>query len=121
MENMVASWQPIEELVDMITSLDISGDQFGIIHSDQHSGNFHFVGNQPTIFDFEHCAYGWRAYELVMTESMSDPQKAELFKGYESVRPLSKGEKDYIPVFAKLRELWDFDDSLALDRNPNDY
>jgi len=115
-EKMISEMQPIEELIDIINSLDISGDQFGIIHSDLHPGNIHFDGNQPTFFDFDHCAYGWRAYELVMTETMPDEQKAELFKGYESVRPLSKDERDCIPVFAKLRKLWDIGDSLAIDR-----
>jgi len=114
-EEMVSSMQPIEELIDAISSLDVSSDQFGIIHSDLHPGNIHFSGNQPTFFDFDHCAYGWRAYELVMTETMPESQKAEFMKGYESVRPLSQGEKDCIPIFAKLRKLWDIGDSLAID------
>lgn len=114
-EGMISSMQPIEELVETIASLDVSGDEFGVIHSDLHLGNIHFVGNQPTIFDFDHCAYGWRAYELAMIEFMPDWQKAELLKGYESVRPLSKAERDCIPVFAKLRRLWDIGDSLAID------
>lgn len=113
-EELIESMQPIEELVEAITSLDVSGDEFGIIHSDLHPGNMHFDGNQLTFFDFDHCAYGWRAYDLAMTERMPDLLKADLFKGYESVRPLSKGERDCIPVFAKLRRLWDIGDYLAI-------
>jgi len=115
-DEMISSLQPIEELLDTINSLDVSGDEFGIIHSDLHPGNIHFNGDQPTIFDFDHCAYGWRAYDLCVSESMPDLQKQELLKGYESVRPLTKGERDCIPVFATLRKLWDIGDSLAIDR-----
>ncbi|MFM2484339.1 phosphotransferase enzyme family protein [Celerinatantimonas yamalensis] len=114
-EEMISSMQPIEELVEIITSLDVSGDEFGIIHCDLHPGNIHFNGSQLTLFDFDHCAYGWRAYELALTEYMPESQKLELLKGYESVRPLSKGERDCIPVFAKLRRLWNIGDSLAIE------
>ena len=115
LEDMVSSMQPIEELIETIISLEVSGDEYGIIHSDLHPGNIHFVGNQPTLFDFDHCAYGWRAYELAITEFMPEHQKTELLKGYESVRPLGRRERDCIPVFAKLRRLWDIGDSLAIE------
>lgn len=115
LKEMVSSMQPIEELAETINSLDVSGDEFGIIHSDLHPGNIHFNGDRLTIFDFDHCAYGWRAYELAITEFMPDLQKTSLLEGYESVRPLTEGERACIPVFAKLRRLWDIGDSLAIE------
>jgi Ser/Thr protein kinase RdoA (MazF antagonist) len=115
LKEMVSSLQPIEELAEAIHSLDVSGDEFGIIHSDLHPGNIHFTGNRLTLFDFDHCAYGWRAYELAITEYMPDLQKAAVLEGYESVRPLTEGERACIPVFAKLRRLWDIGDSLAIE------
>jgi len=79
-----------------------------------HPGNIHYDGDELTLFDFDHCAYGWRAYELALTEFIPEAKKIELLKGYESIRPLSQGEKESIPVFAKLRRLWDIGDSLAV-------
>lgn len=114
LDKMISSMPPIEELIETITSLDVSGDEFGIIHSDLHPGNIHFHGDQITLFDFDHCAYGWRAYELAITEFMPNSQKTEFLKGYESTRSLSEGERSCIPVFAKLRQLWDIGDSLAI-------
>lgn len=114
-EEMVSSMQPIEELMEKISSLDVSNDEYGIIHADLHPGNIHFDGDQLTFFDFDHCAYGWRAYELAITEFMRDGEGEAMLNGYESVRPLSKGERDCIPAFAKLRQLWDVGDSLAID------
>jgi len=114
-EKMISEMQPVEDLMDTINSLDVSGDEYGVIHGDLHPGNIHFVGDQPTFFDFDHCAYGWRAYELAITEFMKDSQSEAILSGYESVRPLSRGERDCIPAFAKLRQLWDVGDSLAID------
>lgn len=113
-EKALSSIQPIEELIDAISSIDVSGDAYGIIHGDLHPGNIHFDGDQINLFDFDHCAYGWRAYELAVTDYMKEWQKTELLKGYESVRPLSQAERDCIPVFAKLRRLWNFGDALAI-------
>lgn len=115
LNSIIASIEPIEELIDIVQSLDVSGDEYGIIHSDLHPGNIHFANNEITLFDFDHCAYGWRAYDLAITEFMPENQKIEILKGYESVRPLSQNEKDCIPVFGKLRRLWDVGDSLAID------
>ena len=115
-EEKISAMQPLEELIEIIESLDVANDEFGIIHADLHPGNIHFDGDKPTFFDFDHCAFGWRAYELCMTEYMPEPMKVALLKGYESIRPLSQSERQCIPVFAKLRELWDIGDSLAIDR-----
>ncbi|MEX1215989.1 phosphotransferase [Saccharospirillum sp.] len=114
-EKTISSIQPIEELIDTVSSLDVSGDEYGIIHGDLHPGNVHFYKDQIALFDFDHCAYGWRAYELAVTDYMNEWQKTELLRGYESVRPLSKGERDCITVFAKLRRLWNVGDALAID------
>lgn len=114
-DELLNSLHPIEDLIDKVESLDISGDEFGIIHADLHPGNMHLEGDQFKIFDFDHCAFGWRAYDLCTSYILPESLRDQLLAGYESVRPLSEGERECIPMFAKLRRLWDIGDYLAMD------
>ncbi len=114
-QEILASLQPISALVDAVKSLTTDGDEYGIIHGDLHAGNMHFQGNQVTLFGFDHCAYGWRAYDLATIFYLPEAQQKAFFRGYEAVRPLTEGERDCLPVFAKLRTLWDIGDILATE------
>ncbi len=107
--------QPIEPYIDRIKSIGTEGDKFGIIHADLHLGNVHFRGNELTIFDFDHCAYGWRAYDLAIASGLPKKQKASMIEGYESKRPLSQEERDSLMDLGNLRNLWDIGDILATE------
>lgn len=113
-EELVEEIGSVDDLVEELESLNISGDGMGIIHSDINFSNMHILHDEITMFDFDHCAYGWRAYDLCMTEQLPEDQKYGLLDGYESVRPLSEEEKRSLPIFAKLKELWDIGDALSL-------
>ncbi len=77
---------------------------WGIIHGDVYWGNLHFDNdNRITIFDFDWCGYGWRAYDLAyyctrIPESVRDGALA----GYESLRPLTTAERDMLTTFGRL-------------------
>jgi Ser/Thr protein kinase RdoA (MazF antagonist) len=87
---------------------------YGLIHGDLHNGNMHFDSCQPTLFDFDHSGYGWRAYDLATAAHReSEDVCSALMHGYESVRPLLPEETAAIPAFQKLRPLWDIGDVLA--------
>lgn len=75
----------------------------------------HFQGDQVTLFDFDHCGYGWRAYDLAPFYHAPDALQKAFFQGYETLRPLTQGERDCLPIFAKLRMLWDAGDMLATE------
>ena len=107
--------QPVDELIDAVKRFEASGDEYGIIHGDIHPGNLHFQGDRITLFDFDHCAYGWRAYDLTPALSLPDEQREAFLQGYESLRPLSEDERALLPTFAKLRTLWDIGDFLATE------
>ena len=107
--------QPVNELVEAVQRFDVSGDEYGIVHGDLHPGNLHFQGDRVTLFDFDHCAYGWRACDLAPVLSLPDEQREAFFQGYESLRPLSEDEHTLLPTFAKLRTLWDIGDFLATE------
>ena len=109
----LASLQPVDELVATVKALNVDGDEYGIIHGDLQGGNMHFQGDEVTFFDFDHCAYGWRAYDLTMPLFLPEAQKTAFLQGYESLRPLTESERDSLPTFMKLRKLWDMGDHLA--------
>lgn len=108
--------QPIDAYVDRVNSIGTDNGKFGIIHADLHSGNVHFRGNELTIFDFDHCAYGWRAYDLAICTGLPEIQQTAMLKGYESRRPLSLEERDSLQDLGNLRNLWDIGDILATER-----
>ena len=119
---ILAPLQPVEDLVTTVKALETRGDEFGIIHADLHTSNVHFQGNQVTFFDFDHCAYGWRAYDLAPLSFLPEEQYEKFIEGYESVRPLSEQERESLPTFKKLRRFWNFGDFLAtasLTAGPN--
>ena len=113
MHEILAPLQPVEDLVTAVRTLEARGDEFGIIHADLHTGNVHFQGDQITLFDFDHCAYGWRAYDLAPLAFLPKEQYEKFMEGYESVRPLSEQERESLPTFKKLRSFWNFGDFLA--------
>ena len=112
---VIEKLQPLETYIDRVNSIGTNGDKFGIIHSDMHLGNVHFHGEELTIFDFDHCAFGWRAYDLAISSGLPKDQKAAMIEGYESRRPLSSEERDSLQDLSNLRNLWDIGDILATE------
>jgi len=114
--HIIEKLQPIEAYVERIKSLGTDGDKFGIIHADFHLGNMHFRGNELTVFDFDHCAYGWRAYDLAVANyCLPKAQRTSMLEGYESRRTLSTEERESLMDLGNLRNLWDIGDILATD------
>lgn len=109
-----------ELLTDEIQRLRAIGGAYGIIHADLHPGNANMDnGGRFVTFDFDHCGFGLRAYDLVSLYHGSDaPQEdrerwAALLAGYQHIRPLSQRELDALPVLAACRALWDVGDWLG--------
>ena len=86
-----------------------------MIHADLHLGNIHFVDDTTfAIFDFDHCAFGWRAYDLApLRMSFDDARWEQALAGYERHAPVPAGV-EHIDAFTKMRMLWDIGDILAM-------
>ena len=97
----------------------IDNDEWGVIGGDFHINNYIYTkNNKITLFDFDLCGYGWRAYDLAVykwslsTFCNGKPLKdaALLWKafleGYSRQRKLSDRELEIIPTFVKVRQLW---------------
>ncbi len=92
-----------------------SGLRQGLCHGSFHFGNFALEGDAVTVFDLEGCCRGVTVYDLGMllcsiaesTRRGQEPKEASragqaAVAGYESVRPLSRQERQalllYLPV-----------------------
>lgn len=77
---------------------------WGIIHGDLYWGNLHFdKHNQITIFDFDLCGHGWRAYDLAYYYTrIPQSVRAAALEGYESLRPLADAEREMLTTFGRL-------------------
>jgi Ser/Thr protein kinase RdoA (MazF antagonist) len=108
-----------QRMKDAISGKAWGPGTYGLIHSDAHDSNMHVTAEGTfTLFDFDHCGFGWRAYDLApfyqhVAAPAEDRRKWTAFlAGYEEVRPLSTSERDALPVFSACRALWDVGDWL---------
>jgi Ser/Thr protein kinase RdoA (MazF antagonist) len=116
-----------ERLTSEIQRLRAIDGAYGIIHADLHPGNTNIDGDGRFVtFDFDHCGYGLRAYDLVVLwrgpDSPAEQRErwAAVLGGYQQIRPLSRSEVASLPVLAACRELWDFGDWLGAVRRTGD-
>ncbi|MBD2776020.1 phosphotransferase [Iningainema tapete] len=106
----------VDELLKCFSELKKEANNYGIIHGDINTGNFHFTeDNQITLFDFDYCAYGWRAYDLTLAKEMEEQASKSFLDGYQSVRSLSSDELESISLLSQLAAIWDWGDELAID------
>jgi Ser/Thr protein kinase RdoA (MazF antagonist) len=105
-----------ERLLGVLAARPRSAGEYGLVHADFHLGNMHFTDDrQLTIFDFDHCATGWRAYDFAaLRSSLPDAYWEVLLAAYEEVRPRPAG-LDGIDDLVRVRALWDVGDLLAME------
>jgi Ser/Thr protein kinase RdoA (MazF antagonist) len=106
--------QKAQELQTWSQQQPTTKPEYGIIHADMHGRNHFYNDAGITIFDFDHCGYGWRAYDLAgyVLGRKEDARQAFL-DGYQTIRALSSAELDSLPTFEKIRRFWDAGDVLA--------
>lgn len=105
----------IEEIKQQLEALKLpnSVPTYGICVGDVHSGNAHFNHqNQPTLFDFDQCGYGWRAFDIAKFMHIAITWKIEtkirnsFLEGYQTIRPLDQVELASITLFIKTAHIW---------------
>ena len=83
-----------------IAALPTESPEYGFCHGDTGSANAHVTTDgHLTLFDFDLCGAGWRAYDIG-TFLIDEPETiGQVFlEGYESVRALTTLERASIPV-----------------------
>ncbi len=96
-----------------IPPLPYESGVYGVCIGDVNSSNFHINGDQElTLFDFDQCGFGFRAFEIAkyFSSLTALPAKSELIKpfldGYQQVRQLSAQELAAIPYFEIIALIW---------------
>lgn len=92
------------EIRTRLADFDPGPTGWGIIHGDIQDLNFHFdADGKITVFDFDMCGYGWRAYDFAYYYTRAaEPQRSAVLDGYRELRPLSEAEHAMITTFGRL-------------------
>lgn len=83
---------------------------WGIIHGDPQTMNCHITDDgEIAFFDFDHCGFGWRGYDLAyclrhsgtVGDRHGDDIRAAAIDGYETVRPMSPAEHNMLQTLGQ--------------------
>jgi amicoumacin kinase len=110
------------ELTAELKALPRHQDNFGLIHTDVHSGNFFFDGKNIHLFDFDDSCHHWFAsdiaiplyYSVLYGFSGKSKEEKEAFakeflvsfcNGYETETSLPEFWLEQLPYFFQLRDI----------------
>ncbi len=104
----------IEQIKAQLQALEVpnSPPAYGICVGDVHSGNAHFNEHQPTLFDFDQCGYGWRAFDIAkfmhvaITWKIDGTVRNFFLEGYQAIRQLDTAELASVPIFIQVAHIW---------------
>lgn len=111
-----------KELLIEMKSLPMTNENFGLIHTDVHSGNFFYDGEKVHVFDFDDCCYKWFAsdiaiplyysvfYNFELKTKEARNEFASLYikafmNGYKSICEPPKDWELQLPLFLRLRDI----------------
>ena len=101
------------EIRRCLPALPLEAPYFGICSGDINATNFHIDGDSRiTLFDFDQCGPGWRAFEIgKFFSSIAHYEQAfelghSFLQGHTAVRPLEPEEFQAIPSFMLVSLLW---------------
>lgn len=120
-EQIVARQNALD-LLEQIKNLPINSDNFGLIHTDLHAGNFFYDGSSIQAFDFDDCCYHWLVSDIAIplyysclscfpaNEVKEREEFGSLFlkaflAGYETQCNLPDGWGKQLPLFLMLRDI----------------
>lgn len=108
----------LQELIREIKEIEAHRDNFGLIHTDIHMGNFFIKDDELSVFDFDDAAYQYFVSDIAIAlfylvffmggdarTTLGDHFMTEFMKGYLSTNKISKEDFLTIDLFLKLREI----------------
>ena len=103
-----------------LKELPRSSPYWSVCWGDPHSGNAHFTeADQPTLFDFDQCGYGWRSFDLgkfrqvALSTGISRRVRESFLQGYQSINPLAEFELAAVSALTQAAHLWVWSISLS--------
>jgi Ser/Thr protein kinase RdoA (MazF antagonist) len=110
----------IDQIKNRLCDLPRQSPYWTICWGDPHSGNVHFTAdNQLTLFDFDQCGYGWRAFEMAkflqisIRSGIARKIRDAFFQGYQTSQVLTPEEMETLQPFSQASHLWNW--SIALE------
>lgn len=94
---------------------------YGFCHGDIQPDNFHYIGENPVLFDFDCMGNGWRSHDIAVLafnntfvymakkkdiDYIESDEWKEFLRGYNSIRELREHEIDSVNIFAAIRMIW---------------
>ncbi|WP_055075355.1 homoserine kinase [Pseudanabaena sp. 'Roaring Creek'] len=86
---------------------------WSVCWGDPHSGNVHFTEtNEITLFDFDQCGYGWRAFDIAkflqvtLQAGISPSVRKAFLQGYQSTEPLEEIELNCMQPLIQVAQIW---------------
>jgi Ser/Thr protein kinase RdoA (MazF antagonist) len=105
----------IDQVKDRLCDLPKGFPYWTICWGDPHSGNVHFTANnQLTLFDFDQCGYGWRAFEMAkflqvsLRTGIARKVREAFLQGYQATQILTQEELDALQPFTQAAHLWNW-------------
>lgn len=102
-----------ERLRSLIRDLPVDDLELGFCHGDLHGSNANIDQNRAlTVYDFDCCGIGWRAYDVAVfrwgarLRGKEKERWPSFIRGYTDHRPLSETDLRSIPYFVAIRHLW---------------
>jgi Ser/Thr protein kinase RdoA (MazF antagonist) len=109
-------WRYLEGLATRLRARVLAaaeaGLDWGICHGDLAGKNIHVAeDNTLTVFDFDNCGSGWRAYDLAvvlwgMMYLTNSTIWASFLRGYTEVRRLAAVDLAAVSLFCAISHLW---------------
>lgn len=99
-------------LIESILKIPMDTETYGLVHGDPNPSNFFFSDKEGfSVFDFDHCAFGFRIHDLAVIK-LSFPEDVydEVLKGYEQIRPLKSVERDCVMYYSDILLIKKFSD-----------
>lgn len=97
------------QISDRLRAFEPGTAGWGLIHGDPQVLNCHFTHDGAVnFFDFDHCGFGWRAYDLAYclrhtgaAGDCAEDIRSAVIDGYDSVRPMSDAEHQILPTLGQ--------------------
>jgi Ser/Thr protein kinase RdoA (MazF antagonist) len=109
----------IDQIKDRLSDLPKAFPYWSLCWGDPHSGNVHFTDDgHLTLFDFDQCGYGWRAFDLAkflqvsLRTGMARKVRDAFVEAYQVVHPLTQQELDALQPFTQVAHIWNWSISL---------
>jgi Ser/Thr protein kinase RdoA (MazF antagonist) len=101
------------DLRESLRSLPQTAPFWVVCWGDPHSGNVHCTSDQQmTLFDFDQCGYGWRAFDvakflqMALCSGMRYSVRDAFLDGYQSIQPLTAAEIVALQPLMQVAHLW---------------